>query len=65
VVVTGTVTQICVDETARGAFREGLKTVIVSDAVSSFDPRLHEATLANFAMKFGWVMTTDGVVATI
>jgi nicotinamidase-related amidase len=65
VVVTGTVTQICVDETARGAFREGLKTVIVSDAVSSFDQRLHEATLANFAMKFGWVMTTDGVVATI
>ena len=38
VVVTGTVTQICVDETARGAFREGLKAVMVSDAVSSFDP---------------------------
>ena len=38
VVVTGTVTQICVDETARGAFREGLKTIMVSDAVSSFDP---------------------------
>jgi nicotinamidase-related amidase len=64
VVVTGTVTQICVDETARGAFREGLKTVMVSDAVSSFDPMLHEATLANFAMKFGWVMTTDQILAT-
>jgi nicotinamidase-related amidase len=62
VVVTGTVTQICVDETARGAFREGLKTVMVSDAVSSFDPALHQATLANFAMKFGWVMTTDEVL---
>lgn len=63
VVVTGTVTQICVDETARGAFREGLKAVMVSDAVSSFDPALHQATLANFAMKFGWVMTTDEILA--
>ena len=65
VVVTGTVTQICVDETARGAFREGLKAVMVSDAVSSFDRTLQQATLANFAMKFGWVMTTDEVLAMI
>ena len=63
VLVTGTVTQICVDETARGAFREGLKAVMVSDAVSSFDRTLHQATLANFAMKFGWVMTADEVLA--
>jgi nicotinamidase-related amidase len=65
VVVTGTVTQICVDETARGAFREGLKTIMVSDAVSSFDPALHQATLANFAMKFGWVMTTDNILTAL
>jgi nicotinamidase-related amidase len=63
ILVTGTVTQICVDETARGAFREGLKAIMVSDAVSSFDPALHQATLANFAMKFGWVMTTDEILA--
>ena len=37
---------------------------MVSDAVSSFDQTLHHATLANFAMKFGWVMTTDEVLAT-
>ncbi len=65
VAVTGTVTQICVDETARGAFREGLKTILVSDAVSSFNRALHQATLDNFAMKFGWVMTADEVLATL
>ena len=65
VVVTGTVTQICVDETARGAFREGLKAIMVSDAVSSFDPALHQATLTNFAMKFGWVMTSDEVLGAL
>ncbi|MCY7420088.1 MAG: cysteine hydrolase [Chloroflexi bacterium] len=57
VVVTGTVTQICVDETARGAFEAGLQVVTISDAVSSFDPALHEATLRNLAMKFGRVLT--------
>jgi nicotinamidase-related amidase len=54
-VVTGTVTQICVEETARQAFHHGYRTTLVSDAVSSFAPDLHAATLKNFAMKFGWV----------
>lgn len=63
VVITGTVTQICVEETAREAFHKGLKTIIVEDAVSSFAPDLHEATLKNFRMKFGWVMKSDVVTS--
>jgi len=57
-IITGTVTQICVEETAREAFHHGYKTTVVSDAVSSYMPDLHAATLKNFAMKFGWVKTT-------
>ncbi|MBX3030905.1 MAG: cysteine hydrolase [Chloroflexi bacterium] len=57
VVVVGTVTQICVDETVRGAFELGLRAVLVEDGVSSFDPALHDATIRNVAMKFGRVMT--------
>ena len=53
--VTGTVTQICVEETAREAFHHGYCTTVVADAVSSFAPDLHDATLKNFKMKFGWV----------
>jgi len=53
--VTGTVTQICVEETAREAFHHGFRTTMVSDAVASFAPDLHAATLKNFAMNFGWV----------
>jgi nicotinamidase-related amidase len=56
VVVCGTVTQVCVEETAREAFHLGLKTVVLSDCVSSFDAGMHAATLKNFAMKFGRVM---------
>lgn len=62
VAITGTVTQICVEDTARGAFHEGFQTVVVADAVSSFDPELHDATLRNIEMKFGRVLTTDGVL---
>ena len=62
-VVTGTVTQICVEETAREAFHRGYKTTLAEDAVSSFDPELHAATLRNFAMKFGWVERSDVLVA--
>lgn len=62
-VVTGTVTQICVEETAREAFHHGYRTTMVSDAVSSFAPDLHAATLKNFAMKFGWVADTATVLS--
>jgi nicotinamidase-related amidase len=61
-VVTGTVTQICVEETAREAFHHGYRTTVVADAVSSFAPHLHAATLENLAMKFGWVADTDTVL---
>ncbi len=63
VVVTGTVTQVCVEETARGAFHLGLKTVVLEDCVSSWDPTMHAATLKNFAQKFGRVMDSRALAA--
>jgi nicotinamidase-related amidase len=62
VVVSGTVTQICVDETARGAFNYGFQALTVSDAVSSYARDLHDATLKNLAMKFGRVASTADVL---
>lgn len=64
-VITGTVTQICVEETAREAFHHGYRTTVVEDGVSSFADDLHAATLKNFAMKFGWVSDSANVVAGI
>lgn len=61
-VITGTVAQICVEETAREAFHHGYRTTIVSDAVSSFDSALKAGTLRNFAMKFGWVADAETVL---
>jgi nicotinamidase-related amidase len=57
VLITGTVTQICVEDTARGAFHEGFQAAVVSDAVSSYAPELQRATLQTLSMKYGRVMT--------
>jgi nicotinamidase-related amidase len=63
VLITGTVTQICVEDTARGAFQEGFQAVVLSDAVSSYAPDLHQATLRTLAMKYGRVMTAHEAMA--
>jgi nicotinamidase-related amidase len=59
--LVGTVTQICVEETAREGFRRGFEVVVVADGVSSFDPELHRATLKNLAAKFAIVVDTATV----
>lgn len=62
VVITGTVTQICVEETAREAFHHGFRATLAEDAVSSFAPDLHAAAIKNFSMKFGWVANSQSII---
>lgn len=63
VVVCGTVTHICVASTVNGAFHHGYRTVVASDAVSSYDEELHRATLRAVEAKFGRVASTEEIVA--
>ncbi|HVP77702.1 MAG TPA: isochorismatase family cysteine hydrolase [Thermodesulfobacteriota bacterium] len=63
VVVTGTVTHICVESTAKGAFNHGYFPVIVSDGVSSFAPEHFVKELLNqFENLWGRVMTSAEVI---
>jgi nicotinamidase-related amidase len=63
VVVTGTVTHICVESTAKGAFNHGYFPVIVSDGVSSFAPEhFIKELLKQFAALWGRVMTSSEVI---
>ena len=64
-VVTGTVTQICVEDTVHGAFHSGYPTIVVADAVSSYDRDLHAAALRGIAAKFGWVTPSSEVLAAL
>ena len=62
VMVTGTVTQLCVLSTVHDAFHEGLKVILVSDCVSTWDRLQEQAAFENVAFKFGMVMTSDEVM---
>jgi len=58
VVVTGVLTNVCVETTARDLADRGFDVVIVDDACATHCPELHDITLLNFQMVFGWVRGT-------
>jgi len=58
VVVTGVLTNVCVETTARDLADRSFDVIIVDDACATHCPELHDATLLNFQMVFGWVRTT-------
>jgi nicotinamidase-related amidase len=62
VIVTGTVTQICVEDTVHAAFHNGLNVVVAKDAVSSFSQELQDAALKNIGMKYGAVMDSAEII---
>jgi nicotinamidase-related amidase len=63
VVVTGTVTNICVEDTVRGASSAGLRVVLVADACAAMRDRDHNATLHVVHRSYGDVRSTDDVLA--
>ncbi|MBI3513022.1 MAG: cysteine hydrolase [Proteobacteria bacterium] len=63
VIITGTVTNVCCESTARDAMMMNYKVVFVSDGNAAFTDAEHNATLGNMAMLFADVMTTDEVAA--
>ncbi|RKF12575.1 cysteine hydrolase [Roseovarius spongiae] len=61
--VTGTLTEMCVEDTARHAVHHGYPTAMVRDAVASNSPTRHDAALDAFAGNYGWVMDASEIEA--
>jgi nicotinamidase-related amidase len=61
-VITGVVTDGCVDSTARDASDRGYDCVIVDDACAAWSPAWHAAALEAFERYFGLVAAADHVV---
>src|SRR4030095_3323424 len=59
ILVTGTVTNVCCESTARDAMMLNFKTIMVSDGNAAVTDEDHNAALANFYLTFGDVMSTD------
>jgi nicotinamidase-related amidase len=65
IVVAGVSTSSCVETTARDAADRGWMVVVVEDATAEFDEPSHEATLRQFAVRWGRVWTVDETLAAL
>lgn len=61
--VTGTVTNVCCESTARDAMMLDYRVVMLSDGNASLSDEEHAASLNNFLIFFGDVMTVDEAAA--
>jgi ureidoacrylate peracid hydrolase len=65
VIITGTVTNVCCESTARDAMMRNFRTIMVTDANAAETDELHNASLIAFYLKFGDIMPTDMVIASL
>jgi ureidoacrylate peracid hydrolase len=64
-VVTGTMTDICVLATVVGAFNREYRVTVVDDAVSTLWPAIQRATLDIIGRAFGRVVSSKSVIDTL
>jgi|UniRef100_A0A7C3YRM1 ureidoacrylate peracid hydrolase len=64
-VITGVMTNICCESTARDAFFRDFRIFFPMDATASSEPELHLATLKNLSYAFAYVTTTKEILQQI
>ena len=64
-VVAGTVTNVCVEDTVRDASTSGLRVILVADACAATRDQDHNATLHVVYRSYGDVRSTDAVLGLI
>jgi len=65
IVTVGTATDVCVGSTARAAWDQGYKVIMIDDATATFTPEDQKYTMRNWAAFFGKVMDTDEFIAAV
>ena len=62
VLVTGTVTNVCCESTARDAMMLNFRTIMVTDGNAAMTDEDHTASLIAFYLTFGDIMSTDMLI---
>jgi ureidoacrylate peracid hydrolase len=62
--LAGVITNMCVEATARDAFHRDFRFVVMSDCVSGFNRKLHDASLETLKI-FGKVERSDELLGTV
>jgi len=65
VVVTGVMTHLCCETTARSAFMRGFQPVFVVDGTATYNRHFHIATLTNLAHGFASLALVADILATL
>mgnify|MGYP002781103296 CR=1 FL=1 len=63
VLITGTVTNVCCESSARDAMMLNFRTVMVSDGCAAITDEEHAASLIAFHLQFGDVLTVEECIA--
>ena len=63
ILVTGTVTNVCCESTARDAMMRNFRAIMVTDGNATFTDEEHNAALMSFYLVFGDIMSTDFAIA--
>ena len=62
VIITGTVTNVCCESSARDAMMMNFKTIMVTDGNAANTDEEHNASLINFYLTFGDIVSTDELI---
>jgi len=64
-IITGTLTNVCCESSARDAYMLGYKVLFASDATAAVSDAEHNAALTNLRLNFADVKSTDALIALI
>jgi nicotinamidase-related amidase len=64
-IITGVLTNVCCESTARDAFFRDFRVFFLADATATSEPEFQVATLKNLAYAFAYVTTTDQILKQI
>jgi ureidoacrylate peracid hydrolase len=63
IVVTGVMTNLCCESTARDAYFRDYRVFFLADGTGSVTEELHQASLLNLSFGFAWVTDVETIVA--
>ncbi|WP_188758789.1 cysteine hydrolase family protein [Edaphobacter acidisoli] len=64
-IITGTLTNVCCESTARDAMQMNYRVIFIEDATAARTPAEHNAAIANMRSTFGEVLTAKHLIANL
>ena len=65
VAITGTLTNVCCESSARDAMMRNFHVIMLSDGNATYTDAIHNASLTSMSVTFADIMTTDEVIAAL